>query len=228
MVAAKVRRCLWALCFVWRSSPCSALFVGLFGGSLRGSPNVFNVLDPFASRHVPVKIEVTGLNSRRISSSIVIDRCSDDVWGVLTDYDRLASRVPNLVVSRRLLRPDGCRPRVYQEGAQNVAGFDFRASVTMDMEELRLDSQGRPLPQPRVRFSCYDSFMFEQFDGEWRLTPRSVGGKAATRLSYSVDITPKGVVPVPAIEWRVREDVPSNLLALKAAVERRCHSGNKR
>ena len=46
-----------------------------------------------------------------------------------------------------------------------------------------------------------------------------VGNCDATRLSYAVDITPKGVVPVPAIEWRIREDVPSNLQALKTAVE---------
>jgi hypothetical protein len=35
-----------------------------------------------------------------------------------------------------------------------------------------------------------------------------------------VGITPKGLVPVPALEWRIREDVPVNLRAVKAAAER--------
>ena len=62
--------------------------------------------------------------------------------------------------------------------------------------------------------------MFEAFSGEWRLKGGRVGRRAATELSYSVDITPKGVVPVPAIEWRIREDVPVNLAGLKRAIEK--------
>ena len=38
-----------------------------------------------------------------------------------------------------------------------------------------------------------------------------------TKLVYRVDITPKGLVPIPALEWRIREDVPSNLAAVKQA-----------
>ena len=47
-----------------------------------------------------------------------------------------------------------------------------------------------------------------------------------TKLSYVVNITPKGPVPVPALEWRIREDVPTNLLAVKAAAERLPLFGN--
>ena len=42
-----------------------------------------------------------------------------------------------------------------------------------------------------------------------------------SKLSYRVNITPRGLVPVPALEWRIREDVPVNLRAVKAASERR-------
>jgi len=34
---------------------------------------------------------------------------------------------------------------------------------------------------------------------------------------FQVNITPKGLVPVPALEWRIREDVPVNLLAVRDA-----------
>ena len=33
-------------------------------------------------------------------------------------------------------------------------------------------------------------------------------------------IRPRGPVPVAALEWRIREDVPTNLLAVRAAAER--------
>ncbi len=57
-----------------------------------------------------------------------------DVWLTLTDYDRLAEYVPNLTQSK--LRPsnDG-GIRLWQEGAQKIVGFDFRASVEMFMDE---------------------------------------------------------------------------------------------
>ena len=35
-----------------------------------------------------------------------------------------------------------------------------------------------------------------------------------------MNITPKGLVPVPALEWRVREDVPVNLLAVRDAAQK--------
>ena len=114
-----------------------------------------------AMADVPVKIAVTGVNSRRISSSIVIDRGPEDVWKVLTDYDRLAIVIPNLEGSRRLPHPTG-GIRIFQEGAQNVVGLDFRASVTMDMQEFiaKGDSQQR-----KLTFQLHDSFMFEDFSG---------------------------------------------------------------
>lgn len=167
---------------------------------------------------LPVTIDITGVNSRRISASIVIASTVDEVWRVVTDYDNLASCIPNLVRSYRVPAPAGGL-RVYQEGAQYIAGFDFRAALTMDMQEERVDFLGRRLPAPRIAFSCYASEMFDVFTGEWRLEPLEPGGSTSTRLSYRVDITPKGMVPVLPLEWRIREDVPLNLNALKRTVE---------
>ena len=122
--------------------------------------------------------------------------------------------MPNLVESRRVPSPKGTI-RVFQEGAQNVIGLDFRASLTMDMQELVRDKLMRPLPARRLKFSCYQSEMFATFEGEWKV--EAMG--SSTLLSYMVDITPKGAVPVPALEWRIREDVPPNLSAIAAATE---------
>lgn len=59
---------------------------------------------------------------------------SKDVWLTLTDYDRLAQYVPNLTQSKVKPSDEG-QIRLWQEGAQKIVGFDFRASVEMFMDE---------------------------------------------------------------------------------------------
>ena len=91
---------------------------------------------------IPVEIGVTGINSRRISASVVVNASPESVWAILTDYDRLATHVPNLVVSERRSHPRG-GIRLFQEGAQEIVGFDFRASLEMDMVEQREQYRSR-------------------------------------------------------------------------------------
>lgn len=62
-----------------------------------------------------VKIEAPSFNSRRISANIVIDGTIDDVWSILTDYNNLATHVPNLVQSYLVPGPPGSI-RLFQEG----------------------------------------------------------------------------------------------------------------
>lgn len=170
----------------------------------------------------------------------MIQRPPEAVWRILTDYDNLATHVPNLVISRRLPHQG---IRLYQEGAQKIFGFDFSAALTMDMEELFGPEQEARRLQRKIKFWLVESKMLSRFDGEWALQPHSRkmvppspdavrAAEAAgeeppppqpmytTKLIYSVNVTPKGVVPVPAIEWRIKEDVPTNLRAVKQAVER--------
>lgn len=59
---------------------------------------------------------------------------AQDVWLTLTDYDRLAEYVPNLTQSKVKPSDDG-KIKLWQEGAQKIVGFDFRASVEMFMDE---------------------------------------------------------------------------------------------
>jgi Polyketide cyclase / dehydrase and lipid transport len=186
---------------------------------------------------VPVRIERTSPNSRRIFGEITINAAAKDVWTILTDYNRLSIHVPNLVESK-IERPlssgtmgDGkYQCRLYQKGAQKIIGFEFGASVTMDMKEeivpqrllgtLSSSSLGVPVSDERkISFKCVDSFFFREFDGTWKvqeyLNPET--SLIETLLSYVVDVRPKGPVPVAALEWRIREDVPTNLRAVKRA-----------
>ena len=176
-----------------------------------------------------VRIEKTSANSRRIWGEIDVPGAEiDDVWSILTDYDRLSTHVPNLVQSKRMdarSRPgqpgDGSyKCRLYQQGAQKIIGFEFGASVTMDMNEKVLHNNNVAIGDVEERgigFKCVDSQFFSEFDGEWSVKS-SMGDDGVTpvvSLRYQVDVRPKGPVPVAALEWRIREDVPTNLRAVK-------------
>jgi len=144
-----------------------------------------------------------------------VDAPADQLWAVLTDYDRLSERVPNLVESAVLNPGDvaaGRKPRVYQKGAQKIWGFEFGADVTLEMTERVAAADIHAL-----EFRCVDSFFFSQFDGAWTL--EDGGADDRTLVRYAVDVTPQGPVPVAALEWRIQEDVPVNVLAVRRAAE---------
>jgi hypothetical protein len=196
---------------------------------------------------VGVRIERPTSNSRRVFGEIVVPVPLFDVWAILTDYDKLSVHVPNLVESKITRKPatgeqgDGSYScRLFQRGAQKIVGFDFSASVTMDMQE-KMGSSASMLPRtgssPKasatrqdangvshhknersISFKCVESMFFSEFDGEWVAKERlGEDRKLETVLSYVVTVRPNGPVPVGALEWRIREDVPTNLRAVKAA-----------
>lgn len=80
---------------------------------------------------------------------------------------------------------------LFQEGAQNIIGFDFRASVTMDMTEDP-DNNIWGNTQKKLRFKLVNSVMFSNFDGIWSLSLDEFGSADRTILNYSVYVRPKG------------------------------------
>lgn len=83
----------------------------------------------------------------------------------------------------------------------------------MDMVEIN----NRSMDWRAIEFGLVESRDFKEFDGLWSM--RNVGGKTA--LYYEVNIVPRGLVPVRAIEWRISEDVPQNMEAVRLECERR-------
>ena len=179
---------------------------------------------------VAVRIEKTSANSRRIAGDITVPAPIDDVWAILTDYDRLSIHVPNLIESKIVQKQstgkggDGnYKCRLFQRGAQKIIGFDFSASVTMDMTEQIVtaastqEANGIVRQDRRINFKCVDSQFFGVFDGYWKVKEQMGPDGLETLCTYVVDVKPKGPVPVAALEWRIREDVPTNLRAVKAS-----------
>ncbi|VEU35586.1 unnamed protein product [Pseudo-nitzschia multistriata] len=209
-----------------KSSP-SALNVWWFGGDQNEPQN-----DDESCELVAVRIERPTSNSRKIAGELSIPGVTvEDAWSILTDYNRLSIHVPNLKESR-IVREypsiafsggqsepgDGSyKCQLYQVGAQKIIGFDFSASVTMDMTEEFLSASTSNAR--KIFFKCADSQFFSTFDGAWTVQEQrnSVTGEKEVLCSYDVLVKPKGPVPVAALEWRIREDVPTNLRAVKAA-----------
>lgn len=165
------------------------------------------------STRVKVLIDAPARNKRTITASNLISAPLPIIWELLSDYNRLADYIPNLALSERRLHPaNGIR--VEQCGAQNILGFEFRASLTMDMKEVN----GRSQEWRAIEFGLVTSRDFKEFEGVWRMEAVE---QNKTALYYSVNIVPKGLVPVRAIEWRISEDVPGNLNAIRQECERR-------
>lgn len=188
-----------------------------------------NFFFQFNPRNTDVQIESPSLNSRRITASIVINAPISNVWAILTDYNNLATHVPNLIQS--YLVPDRAgRVLLFQEGAQKIIGFNFRASLTMQMTEQET-TEAQAQNTRRLDFTCIESAMFNDFEGSWSVNfhsrvrefDKSLNKfilKDRSKLTYSVLVRPRGPVPVFALEWRIKEDVPVNLWAVKMAAER--------
>jgi hypothetical protein len=181
-----------------------------FGGQIGFTPFLGGPTLPGVS---PIDIRSPGFDTRVISANVRINAPVEEVWSIITDYNRLAEYVPNLVESYVKPSRDG-RTLLYQKGAQDIFGFSFSAALTMDMNEGPKSAQRRVLD-----FKLVDSICFSNFDGSWEVS--AIPGTSATRLTYTVRIRPNGPVPVAALEWRIREDVPVNLAAVKKVAERR-------
>ena len=68
-----------------------------------------------------VVIEAPSMNSRRITSSIVIDCGIEDVWNILTDYNNLVNHVPNLTKSYLIpVKQSPQAIRLFQEGFNRI------------------------------------------------------------------------------------------------------------
>merc|ERR1712238_573789 len=80
--------------------------------------------------------------------------------------------------------------------------------VTMEMTEQILLNNNH-----MIYFECVESMFFSAFDGSWTVRPQGDG----VVCSYDVLVKPKGPVPVAALEWQIKAEVPNNLRAVKKA-----------
>lgn len=152
--------------------------------------------------HVEISTEKKPDRERRIFASILIPQPIEQVWQVITDYERLADFVPSLTYSRLLPNSEG-RIRLEQIGAQCFLRVRFCARVVLDMTEH--------FPH-KVSFAMQEGD-FKQFEGAWQLEPAE--DPKSTRLSYDLSVKAPLAMPTALIEHHIRHNLIANMLAIR-------------
>ncbi|XP_020100065.1 uncharacterized protein LOC109718303 [Ananas comosus] len=161
---------------------------------------------------VRCEVDVVSWRERWIRASIDVDADVDAVWSVLTDYERLADFIPNLVYSGRIPCPHEGRIWLEQRGLQRALYWQIEARVVLDLQELPDSANGREL-----HFSMVDGD-FKKFEGKWSVKAGLRSSKAV--LSYEVSVIPRFNFPAIFLERIIRSDLPVNLQALAFRAER--------
>ncbi|XP_057496486.1 uncharacterized protein LOC130781335 isoform X1 [Actinidia eriantha] len=163
-------------------------------------------------RKVNCEVEVISWRERRVKAQISVHADVESVWNALTDYERLADFIPNLVCSGRIPCPHPGRIWLEQRGLQQALYWHIEARVVLDLKEFLNSANDREL-----HFSMVDGD-FKKFEGKWSL--KSGKRYATTILSYEVNVIPRFNFPAIFLERIIRTDLPVNLQALACRAER--------
>ncbi|XP_062155472.1 uncharacterized protein LOC133863520 isoform X1 [Alnus glutinosa] len=171
-----------------------------------------NADDVSGDEKVHCEVEVISWRERRIKAEISVNADIESVWNALTDYERLADFIPNLVCSGRIPCPHPGRIWLEQRGLQRALYWHIEARVVLDLQEFPNSANDR-----KLHFSMVDGD-FKKFEGKWSLN--SGTSLSSTTLSYEVNVIPRFNFPAIFLERIIRSDLPVNLQALACRAER--------
>jgi ribosome-associated toxin RatA of RatAB toxin-antitoxin module len=154
----------------------------------------------------------TGLSGVKVEASQVLQTDANTLWDTLTDYNRLASFIPDLVSSRVISAP-GAPKRVEQIADAGMFAFVMPDQVVLAMEET---------PNSSIRFRAVTGKLVSM-TGEWRI----VGDKAPVTLLYRAHIIPLSPIPPLGSGFFVEDEVRARLEAVGREAERRARAIRK-
>ncbi|WVZ61188.1 hypothetical protein U9M48_011100 [Paspalum notatum var. saurae] len=164
-----------------------------------------------AAHGVKCDVDVVSWRERRVVGSVSVAADVDTLWQVITDYERLADFIPNLVHSGRIPCPHEGRIWLEQRGLQRALYWHIEARVVLDLQEVPDSINGREL-----HFSMVDGD-FKKFEGKWCIRPGPRSSSAI--LLYEVNVIPRFHFPAIFLERIIRSDLPVNLRALACRAE---------
>ncbi|KAG2533975.1 hypothetical protein PVAP13_9NG198200 [Panicum virgatum] len=165
-----------------------------------------------AAHGVKCDVDVVSWRERRVLASVAVAADVDTLWQVITDYERLADFIPNLVQSVRIPCPHEGRIWLEQRGLQRALYWHIEARVVLDLQEVPDSISGREL-----HFSMVDGD-FKKFEGKWSI--RSGPRSSSAILLYEVNVIPRFNFPAIFLERIIRSDLPVNLRALASRAEK--------
>lgn len=127
----------------------------------------------------------------------------------MTAYETLPEIVPNLAISKILLRENN-KVRILQEGCKGLLYMVLHARVVMDICEQH---------EQEISFEQVEGD-FDSFQGKWLFEQL---GSHHTLLKYSVEskMQKNSLLSEAIMEEVIYEDLPSNLCAIRDYVEKR-------
>lgn len=165
------------------------------------------VVDEIHLRRFDGLLEHEGAH-RCVFASITVKAPVREVWNVLTAYENLPEFVPNLAISRIVLR-DNNKVRIMQEGCKGLLYMVLHARVVMDLRE-KLEEE--------ISFEQVEGD-FYSFKGKWRFEQL---GDQHTLLKYMVEtkMHKDTFLSESILEEIIYEDLPSNLCAIRDYIEK--------
>jgi hypothetical protein len=158
-----------------------------------------------ASTRAKVKAN-SGLSGVRVEATQVLQVDARTLWETLTDYNRLASFVPDMI-SSRVVSPPGAPKRVEQIADAGLFAFIMPDQVVLAMEEV---------PPNLIRFRAVSGKLVSM-NGEWRI----IGDRAPVTLVYRAHIVPLSPIPPLGSGFFVEDEVRSRFEAVGREAERR-------
>lgn len=152
-----------------------------------------------------VKID-TGLRGVRVDASQVVYADAATLWNTITDYNRLAAFVPDMVSSRLISAP-GTPKRVEQIADAGLFAFIMPDRVVLAMEEQ---------PSQSLRFRAVAGKV-ASMSGEWRI----VGDRAPVTLHYQAHVLPLTPLPPLVSDYFIESEVRTRFEAVGNEAERR-------
>jgi ribosome-associated toxin RatA of RatAB toxin-antitoxin module len=148
----------------------------------------------------------TGLSGVKVEASQVLQTDARTLWDTITDYNRLASFIPDMVSSRVISAP-GAPKRVEQIADAGLFAFVMPDQVVLALEET---------PYSVIRFRAISGKLVSM-TGEWRI----VGDKAPVTLHYRAHIVPMSPIPPLGSGYFVEDEVRARFEAVGREAERR-------
>lgn len=144
-----------------------------------------------------------------IDAEMLVPANAQTAWAVLTDYDNLASFVPEMKYSRITSAP-GQPKRLEQRGKSGMLSFFTPEHIIFHLEET---------PPERIKFNRVAGDV-RSMRGEWLI----VGNGNPVRIYYRARIVPK--VPLPPLlgATMIEVDVESKLAAIRREIARRAYA----
>lgn len=152
----------------------------------------------------------TGLSGVKVEASQVLQADADTVWATLTDYNKLATFIPDMV-SSRLISPPGAPKRVEQIADAGLFAFVMPDHVVLLMEES---------PNRMIRFRSVSGKVLAM-TGEWQI----IGDAAPVTLVYRSRIIPIAPLPPLVSDYFVEDEVKKRFEAVGREAERRMREG---